>query len=81
MRTATLLKSPAPSIRVAPGFVTQGQAALANGCTQEAGVHLYMATLQPEGESYREEHIEAAKDELRRAAKYLGMEVRERADG
>lgn len=56
-------------------FVTRGQASLANGCGQEFCHHTYMATLQPEGDEAREGHIQKARDELRRAAKFLGMKV------
>lgn len=56
-------------------LVTAGQASLANGCGQEFCHHTYMASLRPEGEEAREDHIEKARDELRRAAKFLGMKV------
>lgn len=58
-----------------PQYVTCGQASLANGAGQELCHHTYMAMLRPEGEPAREEHIEKARDELRRAARLLGMRV------
>lgn len=70
------MSKPALKIIAAPSpFVTRGQASLANGCGQEFCHHTYMATLQPEGDEAREKHIEQARHELERAAKFLGMKV------